>query len=70
MVLHQHATDCKLGDLTDSLVKDVLIIGTKDFHLWDHLLREHDFTLDQTIQAGQTAEETRSKAKVLERTET
>ena len=69
-VLCQRATDCELGDLMDTLVKDVFIIGTNDLSLRECLLRDHNFTLGQAIQAGQAAEETRSQARILASTET
>ena len=53
-VLCQRAADCELENVTDSLVKDVLIVGTNNLRFKERPLRKHDVTLDQAIQTGKT----------------
>ena len=43
-VLRQQAADCELGDLTNSLVKDVLIIFTNNLRHKERRLKEQDVT--------------------------
>ncbi len=59
-VLCQRAADCEYVNLTDPLVKDILVVGTNNLRLKKCLLRKHDITLDQAIQAGQAVEGTRN----------
>ena len=68
--LRQRAADCKLGDLTDSFIKDVPIIGMNDLHLRERFLREHNIKLEKAIQAGLAAEQTRNQAKAQANTDT
>lgn len=58
---------CELGDIRESLIRDMLIIGIIDNHLRQRLLREPNLTLDLAIQYGHAAEETKSQAKILKR---
>lgn len=59
--------DCELGELCDSLVRDVIIIGTNDIRLQEKLLAESDLTLERAIKAGRTTELTRQRLGVLQR---
>lgn len=56
------------GDLTDSLTRDILICNITDLRLRECLLREPNFDLQKTIQACQSAEETRHQSKMLNAT--
>ena len=51
--------DCEFGTLCDSLIRDVIIIGILDNRLRERLLREHDLTLENTIEHCKAAEETK-----------
>lgn len=59
--------DCELNELRDSLIKDMIIIGTNNLHLQEKLLSETDLTLGVAIKAGQTAEVTRHQVGLLKR---
>ena len=62
--LRQRASDCEFGAIADSLIKDILICGISDLRLHEGLLREPDLTLENAIQAGQAAEETRRQKRL------
>lgn len=57
--------DCELNELRDSLIKDMIIIGTNNLHLQEKLLSETDLTPRVAIKAGQTAEATRQQVGLL-----
>ena len=64
--LRKLAQDCEFGTLKDSLLKDMITIGTDDIALQEHLLREPDIDLDKSIKLGKAAEVTRQQAKILQ----
>ena len=64
--LKKLSQDCEFGTLCDSLIRDVIIIGILDNRLREHLLREHDLTLENTIKHCKAAEETKQHAKILQ----
>ncbi|CAI9728265.1 Hypothetical predicted protein [Octopus vulgaris] len=66
--LRQKAQQCEFGNLTDSLTKDILICGIRDMRLRERLLREPNLDLQKTIQAGQSAEQTRLQSRMLKAT--
>ncbi|CAI9721877.1 K02A2.6-like family member retr-1 [Octopus vulgaris] len=66
--LRQKAQQCEFGNLTDSLTKDILICGIRDMRLRERLLREPNLDLQKTIQAGQSAEQTRLQSRMLNAT--
>ena len=57
--------DCEFGDLRDSLIKDVILIGVLDDKLRERLMREATLDLNKAIQLGQAASETRKHAAEL-----
>ena len=59
--------DCESGELRDSLIRDVIIIGVSDNRLRERLLREPSLSLDNAIKYGQATEETKNQAKALQR---
>ncbi len=63
--LRQRASDCEFGEISDLLIKDILICGINDLRLSKRLLREAELTLEKAIQAGQAAEETRRQTRAL-----
>ena len=44
--------ECELKEWRDSLIKDMIIIGTNDLYLQEKLLSETDLTLEFVIKAG------------------
>ena len=60
--LNKLSSECEFDNLHDSLIKDVIVCGTKDNSLRERLLRECDLTLSKAISAGHAAEETRKHA--------
>ena len=60
---------CDLGTLTDSLIKDMIIIGTKDRKLQERLLRKENLTLEDAVKAGQATEVSRKHKEILNSTE-
>ena len=61
--LKKLSSECEFDNLQDSLIKDMIVCGTKDNSLRERLLRECDLTLSKAISAGHAAEET---GKILE----
>ena len=68
--LRQRVSNCKFGDLCNSLMKNILLVGRKDLHLKEPLLWELDITLRKVIQAGQAVEETKRQPKKFATSET
>ena len=62
------AQDCEFGNLRDSLIKDVILIGVKDEKLRERLMREATLDLEKAVQLGQAASETRKHAAELKNT--
>ena len=60
--LKKLSSECEFDNLQDSLIKDMIVCGTKDNSLRERLLRECDLTLSKAISAGHAAEETRKHA--------
>ena len=60
--LKKLSSKCEFDTLQDSLIKDMIVCGTKDNSLRERLLRECDLTLSKAISAGHAAEETRKHA--------
>eukprot|EP00112_Aurelia_sp_Birch-Aquarium-sp1_P025750 Seg874.6 transcript_id=Seg874.6/GoldUCD/mRNA.D3Y31 product="putative protein K02A2.6" protein_id=Seg874.6/GoldUCD/D3Y31 len=61
--LRKLSQDCEFGDLKDSLIKDMITIGTNDKALQE---REPEINLDKCIKIGQAAEITRKHAKIIQ----
>ena len=59
--------ECELKELRDSLIKDMLIIGTNDLCHQKKLLSETDLTLEFAIKAYQTVEATRQQVELLQK---
>ena len=60
--LKKLSSECEFDNLQDSLIKDMIVCGTKDNSLRERLLREYDLTLSKAISAGHAAEKTRKCA--------
>ena len=63
--LRRLSEGCELGDVKDTLIKDVIIIGVTDKRLRERMLREPEINLDKAIQLGKTAEQTKLHSKEL-----
>ena len=63
--LKKLSSECEFDNLQDSLIKDMIVCGTKDNSLRERLLRECDLTLSKAISAGHAAEETRKHAREI-----
>ena len=57
----------EFSDLQSLLIRDMIIIGITDNHLRQHLLREHDSTLDYPLKLGHAYEETKKHSLGLRR---
>ena len=60
--LKKLSSECEFDNLQDSLIKGMIVCGTKDNSLCERLLRECDLTLSKAISADHVAEETRNHA--------
>ena len=65
--LKKLSQECEFGELRNSFIRDVIIMGLSDNKLKERLQREPDLTLDNAIKHGQAAEETKQHARVLQR---
>ena len=54
--LKKLSADCEFGELEDSLIRDVIIIGMSDNRLCERLLCEPSLSLDNAIKYGQATE--------------
>lgn len=60
------AGKCNLGNITDSLIRKMIVCETWDSHMRECLFRETDLTLDKCMQIGGAAELSRQRAKAIE----
>ena len=60
--LKKLSSECEFDKSQDSLIKDMIVCGTRDNSLPERLLWECDFTLPKAISAGNAAEETHKHA--------
>ena len=59
------ARDCYFGDIEDSLVRDMIVIGTKDSKLQERLLRATDLTLGDAVKYAKSVEATQQHAEFM-----
>ena len=59
--------DCELGNLKDSLLTDMLIIGLNNKQIQERLMKEDTITLDKVIKNCQTAELTKQQARFIQK---
>ncbi|KAM9391625.1 chaperone Ric-8A [Pholidichthys leucotaenia] len=65
MDLKLKSQSCNFGQLTDSLIRDCIIIGVRDKSFRERLLGEGDLTLERIIQICQAKEATQSQIKTM-----
>lgn len=63
--LRDLSSTCEFGDISDSLIKDRIILGIKDLSIKDRLLRTKDLTLSKALDICRTAEITKSQLEVI-----
>ncbi len=63
--LRKLSEDCEFGDLRDSLIKDLIIIGITDKKLQERFLRENDLTLETVLKNGRACEASKKQTKEL-----
>ena len=63
--LKRLSSDCEFGELKNSIIKDIVVIGVTDDSLRERILREPNLTLERAIALGQSAEQTKIHAKEL-----
>ena len=63
--LKKLSSDCEFGELKNSLIKDIVVIGVADNSLRERMLRELNLTLERAIALGQSTEQTKIHAKEL-----
>lgn len=63
--LRDLSSTCDFGDLTDSLIRDRVILGIKDMSMKDCLLRTKDLTLVKAVELCRTSEITKSQLQGL-----
>ena len=63
--LQTMSKECDFGNLRDSLVKDMIIIGTKDKRLQERLLRNPTIDLAVALKEGQAAEASKEHKETL-----
>ena len=63
--LKKLSSECELGTLLDSLIRDMIIVGIMDNCLRECLLREADLTSERCIQLGHAPEQTKLEVEEL-----
>ena len=63
--LKKLSSECELGTLMDSLIRDMIIVGITDNRLRERLLHEADLTLERCIQLGHATEQTKLEVEEL-----
>ena len=64
--LKKMSSTCELLTLKESLIKDMIIIGTTDKKLQERLLKKSDISLDDTIKEGKASELSKKYKKHLQ----
>ena len=59
------SSDCEFGELKNSLIKDIVVIGVIDHSLRERMLREPNLTLERAKALEQSTEQTKIHAKEL-----
>ncbi|UYV75756.1 K02A2.6-like [Cordylochernes scorpioides] len=59
------AVDCDFGDLTESLIRDRIVLGVLDKNLTERYLQDPDLTLSKAIDLGRAAESSRTQLKEI-----
>ena len=67
--LKKLSSECEFDNFQDSLIKDMIVCGTKDNSLRERLLRECNLTFSKAISAGHAAEETCNHAREILRSQ-
>ena len=60
--------DCELGQLRDSLIKGIIIIGLRNKNLQEKLLGDPDIDLSQVCKRSHASEVTKLQAKAIQGT--
>ena len=60
------ASTCEFETLRDSLIKDGIVLGVRDVHVKDRLLRENALTLERAIELCKASEISRQQLKELD----
>eukprot|EP00731_Ephydatia_muelleri_P020491 Em0013g218a len=59
------AKDCDFKLLEDDLIRDRIVCGTNSDRVKEHLLREHDLTVDKAINICRSTEESKKQLKSM-----
>ena len=63
--LKKLSADCEFGDLSSSLIRDIIVVRVTSNRLRERMLRELNLSLEQAIRLGQSAGETQKHVKAL-----
>ena len=63
--LRKLSTDCEFGELKDSLIRDIIVIGILDKRVQERLLRESELTLKRAIEISTSSEQTKQHTEAL-----
>ena len=63
--LKKFSNDCEFGELKNSVIKEIVVIGAIDDCFKERMLREPNLTFEKAIALGQSAEQTKLHAKKL-----
>ena len=63
--LKKLSSECEFDNLQDSLIKDIIVCGTKGNSLRERLFRECGLTLSKAISAGHAAETRKHAREIL-----
>ena len=61
--LKKLASNCEFSILTESLIRDIIVVGILDNRLRERMLRDTELTLEKAVSMGHSAEETNKHIK-------
>ena len=63
--LRKFSSDCEFGELRESLIRDMIVIGVLDENVRERLLRDSDLTLKRAIEIGHSFEQRKQHSELL-----
>lgn len=67
--LRELSKTCSFGTLTDTLIRDQLVVGVRDNTIRKRLLYEHKLTLEKCLQIARSAEATQTRLSAMDKSD-
>ena len=68
--LHKLSGTCEYVELYDEMLRDQVVTGVTDNHIWARLLRDHNLTLQKALEICCSSELASSQPQQMDNTET